>query len=86
VSRFDAFGLRTPSTDDAACVHCGDTATADDLCDACDAVERIAGEHERACDCGPCLVFAKIAVRRRSPTLRPGSVIVTRSLVGEVSL
>ena len=86
MSRFDAFGPRTPSTDDAACVHCGDLATADDLCDACDAVERIAGEHERACDCGACLVFAKIAARRRSPTLRLGSVIVTRSLVGEVSL
>jgi len=66
VSRFDAFDARVLPADarEPVCIHCGDLATADDLCDACDAVERIAGEHERACDCGPCLVFAKIERRR----------------------
>ena len=82
MSRFDAFGPRTPSHDDRACICCGDTATIFDLCDDCRAVHDFASEHPVPCRCGACLMHAKIEARRRAPTLRPGSVIVTRSLVG----
>ena len=64
MSRFDAFGPRTPATDDRACIHCGDRATHGDLCYPCITVLDIASEHPRACACGPCLVFTKIEARR----------------------
>ena len=81
MSRFDAFGPRTPSTDDRSCICCGDDATIFDLCADCRAVHDLASEHPVPCRCGACLMHAKIEARR-APTLRPDSVIVTRSLVG----
>ena len=58
-----------PVACDAACIHCGDPADCYGLCDACAAVVDIAGEHERACDCGACRVFAKIDARRAAVSL-----------------
>ena len=83
--RLDAFGPRTPSTDDRPCICCGDDATIFDLCADCRAVYDLASEHPVPCRCGACLMHAKIEARRAAPSLRPGAVIATRSLV-EVSL
>jgi hypothetical protein len=67
--RLDAFGPRTPSTDDRPCIHCGDDATHSDLCGACHGVHDVASEHPVPCRCGPCLTHAKIEQRRAAVSL-----------------